>query len=295
MRGWVPVATLVAVLLAGCGGDPLSASPSPPASSASPARSSSPPSDPPSTRATPTPSRPALDSWRVGARVLPLRADGYGVVRPTPRELRVRRLASTGALPGPAGGRFVSSFQELTPALARELRLAWSPGCPVRLRDLRLVSVTFWGFDAEPHTGQLVLRSDVAGQVAGVFAELYDARFPIEQMRVVTQADLDAPPTGDGNNTAAYACRPTRGSTSWSAHAYGLAVDVNPFMNPYTREGSDIVLPELASSYLHRSWRRPGMVLRGGLVTRAFARIGWTWGGAFSSVHDPMHFSANGR
>jgi hypothetical protein len=183
----------------------------------------------------------------------------------------------------------------VTPALARQLSLAWSPGCPVALADLRLVRLTFWGFDEEPHTGELVVRSDVARPVARVFRQLYAARFPIEQMRVVTQADLDAPPTGDGNNTAAYACRPTRGSTSWSAHAYGLAVDVNPFMNPYTRDSSDLVLPELASAYLDRSWRRPGMVLPGGVVTRAFAAVGWTWGGTFSTVHDPMHFSANGR
>ena len=151
------------------------------------------------------------------------------------------------------------------------------------------------GRSGELHTGQMVVNASVADQVVEVFRRLFAARVPIEQMRVVTQADLDAPPTGDGNNTAAYACRPTRGSTSWSAHAYGLAVDVNPFMNPYTRDSSDLVLPELASAYLDRSWRRPGMVLPGGVVTRAFAAAGWTWGGTFSTVHDPMHFSANGR
>jgi hypothetical protein len=231
----------------------------------------------------------------VGAHVLPRRPDGFGVVRPTPPELRVRRLASTGALPGPRDGRFHSSQTSFTPALARRTHLAWSPGCPVALSALRLLRLTFWGFDARAHTGELVVRRDVADDVVRVFARLYAARFPIEQMRVVTQADLDAPPTGDGNNTAAYACRPTRGSTSWSAHAYGLAVDVNPFMNPYTRDSSDIVLPELASSYLDRSWRRPGMNLPGGVVTRAFGAVGWTWGGTFSTVHDPMHFSADGR
>ena len=227
--------------------------------------------------------------------MLPRRADGFGVVRPTPAQLRVRRLATTDALPGPRDGRFGSSVRVVTPALADRLSLAWSPGCPVALSDLRLVDLAFHGFDGRLHTGQLVVNADVADQVVAVFRRLFAARFPIEQMRVVTQADLDAPPTGDGNNTAAYACRPTRGSTSWSAHAYGLAVDVNPFMNPYTRDGSDLVLPELASSYLDRSWRRPGMVLPGGVVTRAFAAVGWTWGGTFSTVHDPMHFSANGR
>ena len=112
-------------------------------------------------------------------------------------------------------------------------------------------------------------------------------------MRLPTTADLDAPPTGDGNNTASYVCRYTRGTTTFSAHASGLAIDVNPFLNPYRR--GDLVLPELASAYLDRGWRRPGMVFRGGLVTRAFADVGWTWGGDFRSVSDLMHFSANGR
>ena len=126
-----------------------------------------------------------------------------------------------------------------------------------------------------------------------MFRKLYVARFPIEEMRLVTTADLDAPPTGDGNNTAAYVCRTTRGSSVRSAHAYGLAIDVNPFLNPY-RNG-DLVLPELASAYLDRSWRRPGMVLRGGMFTRAFASEGWAWGGDFMTLSDLMHFSANGR
>jgi hypothetical protein len=291
----VPAGAL-ALLLAGCGGGslpgaqpPRDASPSGPTSSSAGPRVDQPRS------ASPGPVRPALDSWRVGAQVLPRRPDGFGVVRPTPRELRVRRLPSTGALPAPPDGRFRVDQRPMTPDLARRLRLAWSPGCPVDLSDLRLLRLTFWGFDAQPHTGELVVHRDASGDVAEVFARLFAARFPIEQMRVVTQADLDAPPTGDGNNTAAYACRPSRGSTSWSAHAYGRAVDVNPFMNPYTRDGSDLVLPELASAYLDRSWRRPGMVLAGGVVTRAFARVGWTWGGTFSTVQDPMHFSADGR
>ena len=64
---------------------------------------------------------------------------------------------------------------------------------------------------------------------------------------------------------------------------------------PWDEFRPDLVLPELASAYLDRSWRRPGMVLRDGVVTRAFASAGWTWGGDFASVSDLMHFSANGR
>ncbi|MCQ8812056.1 M15 family metallopeptidase, partial [Escherichia coli] len=72
-------------------------------------------------------------------------------------------------------------------------------------------------------------------EVVEVFRELFDARFPIEEMRLVTTTDLQAAPTGDGNNTAAFVCRTARGSNGYSEHAFGLAVDVNPFQNPYIR------------------------------------------------------------
>jgi hypothetical protein len=106
-------------------------------------------------------------------------------------------------------------------------------------------------------------------------------------------ADLDAPNTGDGNTTAAFVCRPTRGSSRWSEHAYGLAIDVNPFMNPYSRGA--VVLPELASSYLRRGWSRPGMIGPDSVVAREFARIGWSWGGSWRGLKDYQHFTATGR
>ena len=112
-------------------------------------------------------------------------------------------------------------------------------------------------------------------------------------MRLPTTADLEAAPTGDGNNTAAYVCRAARGQTRWSQHAYGLALDLNPFQNPQHKR--DLVLPELAGAYVDRSDERPGMHLPGGPAVRAFARIGWEWGGDWRSSKDWMHFSQNGQ
>jgi hypothetical protein len=214
-------------------------------------------------------------------------------VLPTPRELRVRRLATRDVLPPPAGTAFRSSVEPVSDAVRERMGRTWTPRCPVALPELRYVTVPFHGFDGRRHTGELVVHATVARDVVRVFRRLYDAAYPIEEMRLVTSADLDAPPTGDGNNTAAYVCRTTRGSTTLSAHAYGLAIDVNPFVNPYRND--DLVLPELASAYLDRTWRRAGMIRPGDVVTRAFAGVGWTWGGDFASVTDYMHFSANGR
>ena len=60
--------------------------------------------------------------------------------------------------------------------------LSWHPGCPVPLRDLRLVRARHWGFDARVHTGRLVVHRDVARAVVRVLRRLYAARFPIRRM-----------------------------------------------------------------------------------------------------------------
>ncbi len=230
-------------------------------------------------------------AW-LGTRVLPRTAAGFGEVRPTPRQLVQRRFTLPDTIAELPGRGFASRVT--TPAPRAVIgRSTWVPGCPVAATDLSWVRVTFVGFEGLRHTGELLVNRSVAPQVVQVFEQLYADRFPLEEVRITRRDELEAPPTGDGNDTGAFACRATRGSTTYSQHAYGLAIDVNPFQNPYVK--GDVVLPELASSYLERGWRRPGMILPDGPVVRAFARIGWTWGGTWSSLKDLQHFSANGR
>lgn len=238
-----------------------------------------------------TASLPSRPDW-LGTRELPLRPDGFGEVQPTPPELRDRRLPPPDLDVVPlVGDGFVSEISPVPGDVVE--RTTWTPACPVTLGQLRYLRLTFWGFDGRPHTGEMLVHRDAATSIVDVFRQLYAARFPIEEMRAVTPAELDAPATGDGNNTTAFVCRPTRGSSRWSQHAYGLAVDVNPFHNPYER--GDLVLPELASAYTDRAWERPGMVLSDGPVVEAFDAIGWGWGGDWTGSTDPMHFSSNGR
>ena len=161
--------------------------------------------------------------------------------------------------------------------------------------------VAFWGFDDRRHSGELLVNADAAEALVQVFGQLYAARFPIEEMRITRAEELDAEPTGDGNNTGAFTCRPLHGTTTWAQHAYGLAVDVNPFQNPYikppgaTGVAGDMLIPELAAAYLDRSRQAPGMIRPGDAVVQAFASIGWGWGGNWQRAKDYMHFSANGR
>jgi D-alanyl-D-alanine carboxypeptidase len=211
-------------------------------------------------------------------------------VLPTPPVLQNRALPTADLLPPPGDGRYAATVAPV-PADVRA-RSTWQPSCPVALADLRYLTMSFWGFDGRAHTGEMIVNVKYAEAVTRAFGHLYDARFPLEEMRVVSSAEINAPPTGDGNNTTAFVCRSAVKQTRWSAHAYGLAVDVNPFCNPYIR--GDLVLPELASSYVDRGNVRPGMIEPGDVVVRSFLSIGWSWGAEWKTPKDIQHFSATG-
>jgi hypothetical protein len=231
--------------------------------------------------------RPA---W-LGTRPLPEREDGLGEVQPTPEELADRRLPPPPSDLPPPGDEWWADVGPVPDEVAA--RSTWHEGCPVHLDELAYVQLSFWGFDDRSHTGELLVHGEVVDDLVTVFGRLYEARFPIEEMRVITAEELDLPPTGDGNVTTGFVCRSTVQGQRWSDHAYGLAVDINPFHNPYVR--GDAVVPELASAYLDRDDHRPGMIQPDDEVVRAFADIGWGWGGDWTTAKDWMHFSASGR
>jgi D-alanyl-D-alanine carboxypeptidase len=233
---------------------------------------------------------PVRPDW-LGTRPLPLRSDGFGQVLPTPAELVDRRVPTVDLLDPPADGAFAATVEPVPADVVA--RSSWQPACPVGLNELRYVTVGFWGFDDRPHTGELLVNAAWADRLVEVFRTLFDARFPIEEMRIIRAEEIDAHPTGDGNTTTSFVCRAAVGSGSWSRHAYGLAVDLNPFHNPYVK--GDLVLPELASAYVDRSNARAGMIVEGDAVTAAFGDLGWGWGGRWNSLLDWMHFSDNNR
>jgi hypothetical protein len=174
----------------------------------------------------------------------------------------------------------------------------WHRGCPVWLSELRVLSYRYRGFDKQAHIGQVVVNAKVAHPLGKVFAKLYRMRFPI---RDGAFSSVYGPhPWQSGDVTASFECRaaapsPCSSGTSthhWSMHAYGEAVDVDPRENPYV--GCGMTRDKTARSYRKRSHHRPGMVTPA--VRRAFASIGWGWGGSWvGSTKDYMHFSINGH
>ena len=202
------------------------------------------------------------------------------------------------AKPSDTGSQGSSAFrgtiERIDATQARRMTgVSWRPGCPVGLRDLRLLTMSHWGFDGRVRAGRLIVHRDAARELVSVFRELYAARFPIRRMVPVDAYGASDFRSIEADNTSAFNCRYVEGTTRWSNHAYGTAIDVNPIENPYVSGGR--TSHPASGPYLDRAHRRPGMAFEGGALVRAFDRIGWGWGGRWTSVKDYQHFSASGR
>jgi hypothetical protein len=239
-------------------------------------------------------------------------APAYHVVRPgetiksiaTAHRLRPRDLRAWNGIikpnqPGPDGvlhlaapgaGRLSgwrSWIELVTPGAVN-----WDPAekCPVRPADLRKVWVTYIDFYGVTHQGSIVVHRTIATRTQRAFRALYRMRFRIQGMSPMT---LNAPYISDLSAvTSGYNCRVVGGSRTWSQHAYGMAIDVNPVQNPMVRGSS--IDPAGGIEFLRRDVYRRGMMHAAGAV-RAFTDQGFYWGGRWDSLKDDMHFSMNNR
>src|SRR3954454_8655660 len=197
---------------------------------------------------------------------------------------------------------FHASTKPLSPAVKSQLKArgVWHRGCPVALSDLRLLTVSYRDRRQHVQIGQLVVNRKATAPLRAAFRRLFHLHFPIRHMQL---SDFYGPLSGrprDGDVTASFECRQAvpspctggKGTGTWSNHAYGLAVDINPRENPYVGCGQSN--DPTARSYRRRGRMRRGMI--GGRTVRAFAQGGWGWGGSWSgSTKDYMHFSYNGH
>jgi hypothetical protein len=197
---------------------------------------------------------------------------------------------------GVSGPRFHGAADRIDPVTRQRMSgVSWHPGCPIGFADLRLLTVTHWGFDGEVHHGRLVVHRDSATAMLRVMRQLYRLRFPIRQMRLVDAYGADDHRSMAADNTSAFNCRFVAGQPGvWSEHAYGHAIDVNPIENPYVT-GSGYVSPPQGAPFAARGRHRQGMVHGHGAVVGAFASIEWEWAGDWSGTKDYQHFSATGH
>lgn len=185
------------------------------------------------------------------------------------------------------------TVEAVGPGTAVPLAASWRPGCPVGPGDLRAVRFPHFRPDGSRGRGVIVVHRDVVTDVVTLVRAAHGTRFPITQARPVDDFGGDDDASMAADNTSAFNCRSVAGTTTWSQHAYGRAVDVNPLRNPYVR--GDRVEPPGGQAWTDRSDVRPGMLVEGGALVLAADRLGWGWGGRWASGADLQHLSRNGR
>lgn len=155
------------------------------------------------------------------------------------------------------------------------------------IKELVIIDVEYLSTDSLLHRGQIVVNRRVEQEVRQIFEYIKSIKYPVESV-IPIKFDL---PNGNTsmaklNNTYSFHYRTTAsGSNNLSKHALGLAIDFNPFDNPYiSKDGK--VIPE-GSTY--DPTKREALTKECDLVKR-FISLGWIWGGSWEDRKDYMHF-----
>ncbi|MES0056574.1 M15 family metallopeptidase [Mesorhizobium sp. M0078] len=168
--------------------------------------------------------------------------------------------------------------------------------CPART-DLLLLTVPYTGFDGQKKTGHLIVAKAHAANIAAAMDRIFaSGTFRIERMELVDKYGGDDDASMADNNTSAFNCRFVGGTNTLSAHALGIAIDINPVQNPFVTKSNTYPPAGKAFDEAHeRISSVTGIILPGGEVTTSFGDVGWTWGGTWDSKKDYQHFSQSGK
>lgn len=188
-------------------------------------------------------------------------------------------------------------YEPLTDAVKQRITGISYPesGCTVPYEDLQYVGLLYRDFNGEEQTGELICNKAVAQDMVEIFYELYRNDYQIERVRLIDEYDGDDTASMADNNTSCFNYRVVDGTTNLSKHAYGLAIDINPFYNPYVvfnkgGTGNTYISPAGSEIYADRSQAFPYKIDENDLCYRLFIEHGFTWGGNWNSSKDYQHF-----
>ena len=171
--------------------------------------------------------------------------------------------------------------------------------CPVHLKDLKLLSIKYLGYDGSDKLGELLVHKDISSDVVKIFEELYEIKYPINKMNLISKYNGDDWLSIEDNNTSAFNCRFIEGTNKWSNHAYGKAIDINPIENPYVSKKGHIFHKESLKYKIreHKSntLKDRAILLKEDKAVKIFEKYGWKWGGDWITIKDYQHFEYKKR
>lgn len=170
---------------------------------------------------------------------------------------------------------------------------SYKANCTVKRSELRYIRVLHYSFDNTVKTGELICHRDIASDIIAIFKKLYEAHYPIEQIRLIDDFNADDELSMSNNNTSCFNFRNVSGSRKLSAHSQGKAIDINPLYNPcvrHRRNGTVTVEPSKGKAYTNRSKNFKYKIDHNDLAYKLFIQHGFKWGGAWRSIKDYQHF-----
>lgn len=170
--------------------------------------------------------------------------------------------------------------------------LSYKENCTVPYEDLNYVGVLYVDFQGETQAGELICNKGIAKDLTEIFKELYENKYPIDKIRLVDEYGADDDLSCLDDNTSCFNFRVVGGTNNLSKHALGLAVDINPFYNPYVTypNGVERISPPGSEPYGDRSADFPHKIDYEDLCYQLFTAHGFTWGGDWKSLKDYQHF-----
>lgn len=162
----------------------------------------------------------------------------------------------------------------------------------ISYEDLFYVHILHYNFEGEVSVGELICNSAIAGDLLEIFYELFLNEYQLEKVTLIENYGGDDELSMADNNTSCFNYRVVAGSKKLSQHAYGLAIDINPFYNPYVTypDGDVKVAPAGSEIYTDRTKDFPYKIDENDLCYKLFKEHGFTWGGDWNSSKDYQHF-----
>jgi len=161
-------------------------------------------------------------------------------------------------------------------------------GAEIEMSDLRYLKLLYYDFNGRVRKGEMVCNKAIVNDLLYIFKELYKAKYPLASVRLIDDYDGDDARSMAANNTSCFNYRKKTSGASLSAHARGMAVDINPLQNPYVK--GDVVEPPEAAEFADRSAEFPHKITDEDLCCKLFRSRGFQWGGAWNSMKDYQHF-----
>lgn len=170
----------------------------------------------------------------------------------------------------------------------------------ISIEDLRLIKVLYYDFNNQIQEGKLIVNKLIEEDTIYIFKKLYENKYQLNSVELI-----DKFYTGDNletdsisiknNNTSCFNYRIIEDKDYLSYHALGLAIDINPYNNPYiiNRNGK-LDYSNLDEQEIYYASNRdsniPHVITHDDLAYKLFKERGFEWGGDWNPKYESIDY-----